>query len=294
MAAQEQPHPAGLWSKRRLEAGIAVIVVLAVIAGLLVLRARSESAVASLGGPSASARAGGLQMSIAVSPGPYFLSELLEVRLTLANQSQTTYSVEGSLQPNYCDSALWVGQSGGEPPDYQWPMLPLLQSVRCAILPSTLAPGEHWSSVQFIPLTPSGRVTLSAQATFANVVSTEPDGGTVSTGGVVGPFTRGWPSVTLQVAPQVPANRAIGLAAANGRLSISPPPGARAHLYYVYIVTCSQGGGTGEADSNGYWQPISSTVLAEPNCSGTQERWRYSVAAPGYAITSGVLGGQSP
>jgi hypothetical protein len=282
MAAQEQPNPAGLWSKRRLEAGIVVIVVLAVIAGVLVLRARSESAVASLGGPSASARAGGLQMSIAVSPGPYFLSELLEVQLTLANQSQTTYSVEGFLKPNYCASALWVGQSGGQPPAYQWPMLPILQSVKCALLPSTLAPGAHWSSVQFIPLTASGSVTLSAQAAFV-----------ASTGGV-GPSTRGWPSVTIQVAPRVPANRTIALAAATGRLSISAPPGARAHLYYVYIVDCSQGGGTGEAAMSGYWQPISSTVLAEPNCSGTQERWRYSVAAPGYAIASGVLGGQSP
>jgi hypothetical protein len=280
MAAQEHPHPAGLWSKRRLAAGIAVLVVLAVIAGALVLRARSESTVASLGGPSATARAGGLQMSIAVSPGPYFLSELLEVQLTLANQSQTTYSVEGFLQPNYCASALQVGQSGGEPPDYQWPMLPLLQSRSCVRASSTLAPGERWSSVQFIPLTASGWVTLSAQA---NIVA--------STGGV-GPFTRGWPSVTLQVAPQVPANRAIALAAANGRLSISAPPGARAHLYYVYIVTCSQGGGTGEAVISDYWQPIASTVLAEPNCSGTQERWRYSVAAPGYAIASGVLGGR--
>ena len=50
MAAQEQPNSVGLWSRRRLEAGIAVAVVLAVLAGVLVLQAR-------LGGaPSASAR----------------------------------------------------------------------------------------------------------------------------------------------------------------------------------------------------------------------------------------------
>jgi hypothetical protein len=280
MAAQDQPHPARLWSKRRLGAGIAMVVVLTVIAGVLVLRARSESAVGSLGGPSASVEAEGLQMSIAVSPGPYFLSELLEVHLTLANRSQTTYSVEGFLPPNYCASALSVQQSGGEPPDYQWPMLSILQSRSCVQASSTLAPGAQWSSVQFIPLTASGSVTLSAQA---NIV--------VSTGGV-GPFTRGRPSVTLQVAPRVPANRTITLAAANGRLSISAPPGARAHLYYVYIVTCSEGGGTGEAVTSDYWQSIPSTVLAQPDCQGTQERWRYSVAAPGYAIVSGVLGGR--
>ena len=70
MAAREQPNSVGLRSRRRLEAGIAVVVVLAVVAGVLVLRARFESAVALLGGPSASARAGGLQMSIALPPDP--------------------------------------------------------------------------------------------------------------------------------------------------------------------------------------------------------------------------------
>ncbi|MGO8951304.1 MAG: hypothetical protein ACLQUY_27350 [Ktedonobacterales bacterium] len=288
MASQEKSNHSGLWSKRPLQASVAVILALAVIAGLLVLRARLDGAVASLGGPSASVAAGGLQMTIAVPPGPYFLSELLEVQMTLANQSQTTYQVQGDPRPSYCDSAIWVGQSGGEPPTYQWPTFP---DLRCAELPSTLAPGEQWSILQFIPLTPSGRVTLSAQATFYTIVSTEPDGGTEENGGP-GPFTNGWPSLTIQVAPTVPANRTIALAAENGRLSISPPPGARAHLYYLYIVTCAEGGGTGEGQTNGYWQPVSSTPLAEPSCQGTHERWQYSVAAPGYAIASGMLGGQ--
>jgi hypothetical protein len=291
MAAHEQPNPAGLWSKRRLEAGIAVVVVLAVVTGVLVLHARSDSVVDLLGGPSATVEAGGLQMSIALPPGPYFLSELLEVQLTLANHSQTAYQVNGFPRPSYCDSAIWVGQSGGQPPTYQWPTFP---DLRCAILPSTLAPGAQWSFVQFIPLTPSGRVTLSAQATFITIESTEPVGGGAVYGAGVGPFTQGWPSLTIQVAPQVPANHTIALAAASGRLSISAPSGARAHLYYLYIVTCSEGGGTGEADSNGYWRPISSMVLGEPSCQGTQERWRYSVAAPGYAIASGMFGDQSP
>lgn len=288
MATDEKPNHSGLWSRRRLEAGVAMALVLIVIAGLLVLRAHSNGAVASLGGPSASVEANGLQMTIDVPPGPYFLSELLEVQMTLANQSQTTYHVQGSPAPSYCDSALWVGQSGGGPPTYQWPTFPVMS---CAELGSTLAPGEQWSIVQFYPVTSSGRVTLSAHAAFSTIVSTEPGGGTVSTGGP-GPFTQGWPSLTIQVSPQVSANHTIALAAANGRLTVSPPSGAGAHLYYIYEASCTAGsGGGGEYETNGYWRPISSTVLAEPSCQGTQERWQYSVAAPGYAIASGVLDG---
>lgn len=145
--------------------------------------------------------------------------------------------------------------------------------------------------MQFIPLTPSGSVTLSAQATFITVVSTEPDGSTSSTGDP-GPFATGWPSLTIQVAPQVAPNRTITLAAANGHLHIAAPPDARTHLYYLYSFACSEGGGNGYGGTNGYWQPITSMVLAEPSCPGTQERWQYSVAAPGYAIASGMLGGQ--
>jgi hypothetical protein len=278
MAAQEQPTYLGLWSRRWLGAGIVVVLVLALLAGVLVLQARFGGAL------SASVEAGGLQMSIAVPPGPYFLSELLAVRLTLANHSQTTYQVQGYPGPSYCDTAIWVGQSGGGPPTYQWPNFPV---GHCAPGVSTLAPGAHWSFVLFLPLTPSGSVTLSAQATFFTVVSTEPDGSTSSTAGV-GPFTQGWPSVTIQVVPRVPLNRTIGLAVANGRVRISAAPGAQ--LYYLYSVACWEGYGTGYGSTNGYWQPISSTTLAEPSCPGAPERWQYSVAAPGYAIASGMLG----
>src|SRR5262249_20334484 len=289
MADSEQPTTAGWWSRRRLTAGVAVVVVLAVVAGLLVFRvlgARSEGAGASLGGPSASVAASGLQLTLEVSPGPYFLSELLAVQLTLANHAQTTYQVDGEPRPSFCDPALRVEQSGGHSPTYRWPTFPLFP---CAAPLTRLAPGEHWSLVEFEPLTASGRVTLSAHATFDTIVSSEP-GGTVVTGGV-GPFTYGWPALTIQVASQVPANRTIALAGANGRLTIAAPPGARAPLYYLYLITCAVVVGAGYEGGSAYWQPIASTVLAEPSCPGTHARWQYAVAAPGYAVASGEQGG---
>src|SRR5262249_22304885 len=142
---------------------------------------------------------------------------------------------------------------------------------------------------EFVPLQASGPVTLSAHASFYTIVSSEP-GGSVATGGL-GPFTQGWPALTIQVEPQVPANRTIALVGANGRLTVAAPPGARGHLYYVDLFICTQGDGTGYAVETAYWKPLASAVLAEPSCPGTHARWRYSVAAPGYAVASGEQGG---
>ena len=164
-------------------------------------------------------------MSIAVPPGPYFLSELLAVRMTLANHSQTTYQVQGYLQPSYCDSALWVESSGGGPPTYTWPTFPGF--MHCPGGMNALAPGEQWSIVQFFPLTPSGRVTLSAHATFCTARQHGAWRRSLRTCGGVGPFTAGWPSVTIQVAPEAPMNRTIVLTSGNGRVSISAPHGRR-------------------------------------------------------------------
>src|SRR5262245_60955658 len=114
MADHEHPTAAGWWMRRRLAVGVATLVALGAVAGRLVfrvLRAPSERAVVSLGGPSASVAAGGLQ-------------------LTLATDAQTTYQVKGDPRPSYCFSALWAEQSGGQSPTFQWPTFPL---QHCAI-----------------------------------------------------------------------------------------------------------------------------------------------------------------
>ncbi len=52
------------------------------------------------------ANIGGLEATLRVVPGPYFLSELLPVDITLTNHSHTTYQLEGFPVANPCDQAL--------------------------------------------------------------------------------------------------------------------------------------------------------------------------------------------
>lgn len=295
MAVYGPPPSTGPRSRRPLEAGLIVVVGLTLLAGLLALRARPNGAVASvsasstsaaslsLSGPSASLAAGGLQMTVQVPTGPYFLRELLAVRMTLANHSQTTYYLAGAPEANGCGSALSAVLSGGGSPTYDFPAQPVFS---CPSMMSTLAPGRQLTIVVFIPVTASGRVTLSAQTYFLADV----DGNIRDFDPIVGPFTHGWPSLPIEVTPQVPVAHTITLAAANGRLRITAPSGASAHLYYIFILTCGDiWEPAASMSTNGYWRPISTTMLTQPSCSGSKTSWHYSVAAPGYAIASGEL-----
>ena len=60
--------------------------------------------------------------------------------------------------------------------------------------------------------------------------------------------------------------------------------GARAHLLYMYNVSCKEGSGS-MWTGNFAWGVISTTTLDEPGC-GPEESWAVSVAAPGYAIAT--------
>nr|MBF6592658.1 hypothetical protein [Ktedonobacterales bacterium] len=74
-------------------------------------------------GLTAHSEAGGLTMTLHLPPGPYFLSELLPVDLSLANHSQAVVEVAGAAQATSCNQALYVLLTGGSAPYYQLPVL---------------------------------------------------------------------------------------------------------------------------------------------------------------------------
>lgn len=238
------------------------------------------------GGPSSSVEAGGLTYTLQLSPGPYFVGELVAVNLTLTNASRLSYPMWGAPRSHGCGQAMSAFLSGGGAPTYT---LPTNGFLSCPLFGSTLSAGQTWTLEDFLPLTASGSVTLTAHAAF--VVSSTGAGGVANETSGAGPFARGWPSLRLSVAPTTPAGHTLSLHTSMGLgpavVTITAPQAACSHLYYVSDVACSDGGQGSTESPSLAWLPVGGTTLREPGCPGSNETWTYSIGAPGYAIASG-------
>jgi len=162
------------------------------------------------GGPSivARERGGGLELSMSVPRGPFFLSELLLVTVSLRNRSSAAVGYVGAFTPAFCNAAVDV-MLAGSPPLYTPPraLLPSCPAPRPN--PDGLAPGRALSVQLLVPITASGRVTMAAHMLF--VTATHRDGAGVWYSSGPGPFAARWPTLTIGVTARVPANRVIRL-----------------------------------------------------------------------------------
>ena len=221
-------------------------------------------------GPTAHTQVNGLQASIhLVTQGPYFLSELVSVDVSLTNHTRMPFGLDGSNRPDSScfTSALSAQITGGSAPSYTLPTL----DIACALpmLLTTLAPGQTLAIHHHLPVTKSGEVTIMM-------------------GGMRGPRQASpldghWPSLRIRVDAQVPSNRVLSLHDLGAQVTIQAPPTARAHLLYMESMTCDQYHLGGPAD----WSPLSTTVLSQPACPTAHRHWEYIVSAPGYAIVAG-------
>lgn len=276
---------------RWLNTVAAVLVIVAIIGvSLLLFRPHQTptggSPVGPVGTPvTAHVQAGGLEFSMRITPGPYFLSELVAADLSLTNHTHTTFTLGGPSVAGGCGAALFLNMTGGSAPDYT---LPVDAVHPCPLLQTQLKPGETLTIHQLTSLSSSGDITLMPGAIFLHT-QVGPNGMQNTTSGP-SPLDGHWPSIKIHVASRVPSDREISLQQEGTQVQINAPAAARTHLYYIYNVTCDafQGGTVGTG--NYVWEPISTTTLHEPDCGdyGNQNiHWSYAVSAPGYAIVSG-------
>jgi hypothetical protein len=275
----------------RLNNVAAVLVIIVIISISLVLfRPQLPSADGSptgaVGTPvTAHVQAGGLEFSMHFTPGPYFLSELFVADLALTNRTQTTFTLAGPSGAGPCGAALFLAMTDGVAPNYT---LPVSASHSCPFMQTQLRPEETLTFHHFIPLSRSGDITLSPGAQFLHT-QVDPNGGQSITDGK-SPLDGHWPSIKIQVASSVPIDRKIALQQEGTQVQINAPAATHRHLYYIYNVTCNAFQGGTDATGNYAWQPLSTTILHEPDCGdyGNQNiHWYYAVSAPGYAIVSG-------
>lgn len=244
-------------------------------------------------------RAAGLEMTLRLPRGPYFLGELLPVAVTLRNRSGAAISYFGWPTAGACGATFSIYASGGAAPLYVLP--PMIMPSCPASLPHQLKPGGVLAANLLVPLTASGRVTVAAQAELATITRNQSGGQSISW--TPSPIKPGWPSMTIAVAPRAPASRVIHLihvgpinlrlfSLFNGgpRVLVAAPRGAVPHLLYQLQTACVSAGGTAYYSQSGYWQPLQSVEIDDPGCGGGisgAETWTLLVGAPGYAIASG-------
>jgi hypothetical protein len=283
-----EPVTGGRRSHRRkravhlLNALAAVLVVGLLLGGSIALFTnRSPSTTAGpVGSPvTVRAEAGGLEMSLSITPGPYFLSELILAQMSLTNQSRTTFLLEG--RESLCFPALRLSQTGGENPHYTLPLHGEIVDFGCFGRDSTLEPGQTITNQQYEPLTSSGLVTLTAQAHF---LKTEGGGHTRGPS----PLDGHWPSLQVQVASHIPSDHLFSLRLKGSQVFVDAPP--TLHLVYRFIESCVGDGLSTDVGSL-TWDPIATRVLNVPGnlvgCPAKDVRWQYAVSAAGYAIVGG-------
>src|SRR6266567_939343 len=256
--------------------GLAAVLVVGMLVGasLLLFRSslhqRAARPPTDATGPTARAQANGMEASLhLVTTGPYFLSELVSVDVSLTNHTHMIVELLGTNKADsVCfSSALNAQVTGGSPPTYTPPRLVFgcLQPLYI----TWLAPGQTLTIHYYLPVTKSGEVTITM--------------GPMRDYHLASPLDGHWPSLRIRVDAQVPSKRMLSLHAQGAQVMIQAPPAARTHLLYRESITCDQYGGGGHAD----WTPLATTVLSQPVCPTAHKHWVYIVSAPGYAIVAG-------
>jgi hypothetical protein len=255
---------------------LAAVLLVGVLVGaaLLMFRSAAHSGATrppiAATGPSASLSVGGMQASIhVVTPGSYFLGELVTIDVSVTNQTSRPVTLTGSNKPDlFCSSsALRVTISGEGLPTYTLPDI----AVSCLqpLYTTTLAPGQTLNLHWLVPVTKSGDVTISMSR-----MSTSSEAPSV--GGH-------WPSVTIHVSPQIPSYREISLRSQGTQVIVHAPPAAQEHLIYLESISCDQYGSGTRLN----WSSLPTPVLSQPACPTPHKHWDYIVSAPGYAIVGG-------
>ncbi|GER92127.1 hypothetical protein KDW_62890 [Dictyobacter vulcani] len=220
-----------------------------------------------------------------ITPGPYFLSELLEVRLTLTNHNKTPVMVAGVLANSPCTGALGVYVTGGSKPEYPLPVDGAFMSCPPP-MPSSLNPGQTVSILQNFPLTMSGPMRLAFGVRFMHVVKNKQANQDVYTN--FDPLDGHAPALSIVIAPKVPEDRVISLQWIGSQVHVAAPE--EAHMNFRYFYTCSNFipiNGELTETGNFSWQPFSQSFLQLPLCSGAVSQWQFSVGAPGFSVANG-------
>lgn len=263
----------------------------------------------------------GLEMTMKITPGPYFLGELLEVDISLTNHTQTTFQgdichlipklimIDGEgLRDTGLERALTaINQNFGVK---KFPHGTSLASAfatiyahnylpPCNIIDLTflrqLQPTKSIAITGYVVLTKSGHVTLAARAAFQRAIPGQ--NGRVTLVSIASPLDGHWPSLQIWVSTQVPPDRILSLHQQPTKAIVDVPLTVRSQLFYAFSFTCTFGDsgiGTIVGNEVGKYfltghQPT--FTLQRPGCNFSSNKslnWNYVFGAIGYTVTAGM------
>jgi hypothetical protein len=232
--------------------------------------------------------AGGLEASLQVTAGPYFLSELLDVTATLTNHNNKSVFLKGGAGTlNFCAvGALTLITKGGGLPFDNLPSNNT-PTITCSSTQMELTPGKTLIMQGYVPLTKSGQITLALEANFLNI--TKDRYGDKETTSGTDPMYQHWPVLYMNVAAKIPSDRILLLQQQHAQVIINVPVAVRSHLVDYETISCVEDGQNTVGDASVGWDSVYTTPLSEPECWGSNKHWTYVVGAPGYAIVVGEI-----
>jgi hypothetical protein len=272
---------------------LAAVLLVAVIAGLsLLLFQHRQGVIIGSATPSTqpppgmvtvSSSAGGFEMSLSLTQGPYFLSELLAAQISLTNHTDKTAYVGIPFMGSACGYATGVQATGEDQPQF---VIPISTDHSCPAGGSDTAikPGQTLTVVKYLSLTNSGHLTLTAETQFYSSTG-QPQGRFPNQ--IASPLDGHWPTMSIDVASKVPAGRTISYHRVGPRVFIDAPQ----PVQYLYAVSCSDsnndGGSTGTGNFG--WEALTKNVVGEPGCPGKNVQWTFAFGLPGYGIVQGKV-----
>jgi hypothetical protein len=272
---------------------LAAVLLVAVITGasLLLFQHRQTQTLASIprtiqpppGMVSVSSSAGGFEMTLSLTKGPYFLSELLVTQISLTNHTDKTAYVDVPFVGSSCGYVTGIQVTGEDNPQF---VINISTDHSCpfSVNDTAIKPGQTLTAVKYLPLTNSGHLTLTAETDF---YSSDAQSRGLFPKQISSPLDGHWPTISINVTSKVPANRMISYHRVGPRVFIDAPQ----PVQYLYGVSCSDynndGGGTGSGNFG--WQALTKNVVGEPGCPGKDVHWTFAFGLPGYAIVQGSV-----
>jgi hypothetical protein len=282
---------------------LAAVLVVAAIIGASLLLFQQHKTTTAISTPSpgtqpgnmvtAFAEAGGFEMTLSLTPGPYFLSELLAADISLTNHTDKMAYMGIPFVGSDGGYVTDIQVTGGGAPEYIVPIA-IVHPSPGFVNSTPIKPGQTLAVRKYLPLTNSGHLTLTAETEFF-ASTREPQNPFPKQ--ISSPLDGHWPSMQIEVAPKVPANHMISYHRVGTRVFIDAPTDARHLLQYLYGVSCSDYTDQGGTGSGNYgWEALQKNVVGEPGCPGKNVQWTFAFGLPGYAIVQGsaTFPGNSP